>query len=243
MLHASALDLISLGAIGYFLFPASFWLQQMSFGRPLAITLDTSTLWLVGTAVGTGIWAISWREAVAVRVTGRRPRAVFAAASSLTGGLFLGAFLIPVPREQTLVDFYTPGQWFAFLAVTWTASALLITLSLRLARRLTSSAGSRRSRGRHQWLGLGVVAGITTVALDTGRRFVMFSVAEAPLLTSALAALISAVLSPANWVIGLTALLGMIIAARRPRLPPNVVPDWMLLPGSDRPDEDASAAP
>jgi hypothetical protein len=235
VLRASALDLISLGAIGYFLVPAvSFWLEQMSYGRSLSTTLATATSWLAGAAVGAGVWAISWREAVAKKVAGRRPRTVVAAAGSLAGGLFLGAFLIPVPRERTLIDTHTPVQWLAFLAVACAASGLLIMLSLRLADRLTSSAGSRRTRLRHAWLGLVVVAGLGAVALDTGQRFVQLSVVEAPLPTSAIVALANAVLSPANWVIGLVVLVGMILAAARSRLPPGVVPEWMLLAEAGR---------
>ncbi len=230
VLRASPLDLVSLGAIGYFLVPAvSFWLQQMSYGRPLSTTLAAATSWLAGAAVGAGVWAICWRQAVAERVTGRRPGAVLAAAASLTVGLFVGAFLIPVPRERTLVDSHSPAQWLAFGAVAFAASALLIMLSLRLADRLAGSAGDRPMRLRHSWLGLVIVASITAAVLDTGQRFVMFSVIEAPLPTSALGALAVAVLSPANWVIGLAVLSGIVLAARRPRLPAGVVPEWMIL--------------
>jgi Zn-dependent protease with chaperone function len=231
VLRASWLDFLTLAATGYFLVPAlSFWLEQMTFGRPISTWAYSLASWLVAAGIGAGVWALCWRAAVAERVTAHLALSRLRSALALTAGSVLGAFLTPLPRATgSLVDQHTLGQWLSIVCVVFVASLVTTAVALALARRAVQSASETPRRSRIQLVGLVASVALAALALEAARRFVLFSPPEASVTLSLLGTVGALVLAPSTYALAVVVVAGTIVIFAERRLAASAIPDWMLL--------------
>lgn len=230
--RTSLLDLATLAATTSFVVPIfSSWLQQLSYGMSFSPVVAQVAAWLGGAGLGVGLWALSWRQAVARWVTGQpdRPgRPLVWGAVATTVGFSAGVFLTPLPREGGgLVDQHPAEQWVSIAVVSVASAMLILSLARALAERLVARALGPRIGPLLNGAGVVATALAAALVVEGVRTFVMLAQPGTRLTEVVLLAAVRFVIMPATWVVAVAAAAAGILALRQPPVPATERSEWL----------------